>query len=258
MTNIYWSRRGYTEQEFKQAVASSCGWADVIRALGRTPSGGNYESTKSLAKILEVDTTHFTRSTGKRTKPTGKSIPLQEVLVDNRSTSSDGLRKRLIAEGVLAEKCSAPFCTLPEVMIDPFTGKETKYKLELDHINGKKADNRLENLRLLCPTCHSYTDTYRGKNINGGVRVAICTKKYKVRRVKKEKTLVFCGCGSVLSRRAKICLSCYNAKKVKKIDWPSTQELLDRVKATSYTQVGKELGVSDNAVRKRIRNYPIV
>ncbi len=37
--------------------------------------------------------------------------------------------------------------------------------LELDHINGRRDDNRLDNLRILCPNCHAQTETYRGKNI---------------------------------------------------------------------------------------------
>lgn len=43
-----------------------------------------------------------------------------------------------------------------------------KLTLELDHTNGDNKDNRLENLRFLCPNCHSQTPTYKGKNINNG------------------------------------------------------------------------------------------
>ncbi len=69
---------------------------------------------------------------------------------------SANLRKRLIAEGLKEARCE--ICKLDEWLGRPIP-------LQLDHINGDRTDNRLENLRLLCPNCHAQTDTYCGKNI---------------------------------------------------------------------------------------------
>lgn len=66
------------------------------------------------------------------------------------------LRDRLVREGFLEFKCA--FCG-----IDFWRGQPLS--LELDHINGNKHDNRLENLRILCPNCHSQTETYSGRNV---------------------------------------------------------------------------------------------
>jgi 5-methylcytosine-specific restriction endonuclease McrA len=82
---------------------------------------------------------------------------LSTILIkDKLYSSSHRLKKRLIAEGIFERKCSS--CLNTE-----WAGKPIP--LELDHINGDRSDNRIENLRLLCPNCHAFTITYRGRGI---------------------------------------------------------------------------------------------
>jgi hypothetical protein len=88
--------------------------------------------------------------------PRPKAKPLSEYLVaDGRKNSRAHLKDRLIRAGLLKDECS--ICSISE-----WRGR--KLVLELDHIDGDGRDNRLENLRLLCPNCHSQTDTFCGKN----------------------------------------------------------------------------------------------
>lgn len=88
-------------------------------------------------------------------QPRDRKLTLEDMLVTDRPKTSRGyLKKRLIDEGVFEERCS--ICGLVDWLGD-------KLVLELDHINGKNSDNRLENLRLLCPNCHSQTQTYCNK-----------------------------------------------------------------------------------------------
>lgn len=85
-----------------------------------------------------------------------QEIPIEEVLIENSTYARQHLKRRLLKEGLLTDVCAE--CGLAEV----WNGKPIV--LHLDHINGTNNDNRLENLRLLCPNCHSQTKTYCGRN----------------------------------------------------------------------------------------------
>jgi hypothetical protein len=140
------------------AAAAMC---HTVRGLFRfldLPYDG-FAHARMVRRLREegVDTSHFLgqrANTGR--KFPGRAKPLAEILVVGGSYSTHTLRRRLIEEGVLEPECSC--CRLR-------TWNERPIPLELDHINGDRSDNRLENLRLLCPNCHAQTDTYRGRNI---------------------------------------------------------------------------------------------
>ena len=93
-----------------------------------------------------------------KSRVTNKKKAIDRFLRDGTSISNHAVKKRLEWLGV--EQCCAQ-CGVIE-------WRGQVLPLELDHINGKSTDNRLENLRLLCPNCHSLTETWRGKNINNG------------------------------------------------------------------------------------------
>ena len=90
----------------------------------------------------------------------GKDLtPLENIFNETSVYSTTFIRSKILSRGMKEYQCEG--CGL-----DEWQGQ--KLGLDLDHINGNNRDNRLENLRFLCPNCHSLTHTYKGKNINSG------------------------------------------------------------------------------------------
>jgi len=146
----------YTEDQFIQAVKTSTSVRQVLSKIGVKEAGGNYKVAKEKIKRLNLDISHFTGMSwlkGQTHKHTTK--PIEYYLTEDSYHQSYKLKLRLIAEGIKLHKCEK--CGIIE-----WRGKPTP--IELDHINGNNRDNRLENLRLLCPNCHAQTSTYRGRN----------------------------------------------------------------------------------------------
>ena len=85
----------------------------------------------------------------------GPKRPIEEYLVFGKYCQSNNLKKRLLNEGLKEHKCE--MCGITE-----WNGQPTP--IELDHIDGNRYNNTIENLRILCPNCHAQTDTYRGRN----------------------------------------------------------------------------------------------
>lgn len=125
------------------------------------------------------------------------------------------LKKRLIKLGVLADRCS-------QCGQRPFWN-EKPLVMVLDHINGVADDNRIENLRLLCPNCNSQTDTFSGRKL----------------RIK-----YFCQCGKEKLKNSLRCQGCNNQNR-HTTPHPGKEVLMKQVNEMKY-------GVSDNAVRKWI------
>lgn len=230
----------WSEDEFKKAVELSTNYADVCRKLSLKPLGGNYRTVQKYVKVYGLSILHFVKPTAEnlhkgRVKDTRA---LSELLVKSeiyKSTST--LKRRLIDEGLFEYKCHNPNCIVDKSMSLNWAG--AKLTLHLDHISGDNTDNRIENLRLLCPNCHSQTITYCGKNASHAKPKKTCS-----------------DCGKIVHKQSTKCKSCAGkSREPTKANWPDTATLKQMIEKDGYLAVGRALGVSDNAVRKRIRNH---
>ena len=86
-------------------------------------------------------------------------VPNEEVFIENSHYSNEMVKQRIVKQNLLEYRCVT--CG-----VDSWQGETIV--LDLDHINGDNLDNRLSNLRYLCPNCHSQTSTYKGRNKNTG------------------------------------------------------------------------------------------
>ncbi|MFD3681587.1 HNH endonuclease [Streptomyces sp. NPDC058613] len=139
----------------RNAVAASQSWAEALRRLELPDNGGWRSSLKAWVLESQLDTSHFLgQAHGRGKRGQAPARPPEDILVKHdgkRRTRTSSLRRALREIGVL--ECCDTCGTPPEWLGDPMT-------LEIDHINGDWSDDRRENLRLLCPNCHSITSTW--------------------------------------------------------------------------------------------------
>ncbi len=150
-------KRSWTIQQLENAVKKSFSYRQVLAKLNLREAGGNYEQIKKYIKEYRLNAKHFKgRGWNLGMRGIGKPlIPIEKILVKNSFFQSFKLKKRLFAAGLKPKHCE--LCGWKE------RTKNGYLPLELDHINSDRHDNRLENLRILCPNCHSLTDGYRGR-----------------------------------------------------------------------------------------------
>ena len=249
--------RNYIDSDIIAAVKNNLSIAGVLRELGLKGKGGNYTTISQAFKRLELDTSHFTGQghLKGRNHSWAIKIPLEDILVkDSTYCNNSNLKKQLFEKGLLENKCQ--LCELES----EWKGKPIV--LRLDHINGINNDNRLENLRMLCPNCDSQLDTFAGRNTTNslkiGERINIENKpienkpNVKNKYIKKKNCSV---CISIIadSNKSGLCLSCAQRKSVGRINRPKKELLIKEVKEAGYSSVGRKYGVSDNAIRKWIK-----
>lgn len=153
-------KRKYNDIELIDAVKSSISIREVLGKLGKAQQGGgSYNQIKQDIQRLNLSTSHFMgcgHLKGK-THTWSPKISLEEILIEHSSyTNRTFLKSRLIKEKLIENKCSE--CGLGTIWNDK------QIVMILDHINGINNDNRLENLRMICPNCNSQQKTFAGRN----------------------------------------------------------------------------------------------
>ena len=150
--------RKWSDQDLVNAVKSSFSVRQVLKILGLVPAGGNYQHVQRIIMEMKLDTSHFLGrgwSAGMKFHFRPK-MSLESVMVENSGYQSHKLKQRLFDAGIKSVQCE--LCGWAE------RAPDGRIPVELDHINGNHFDSRLENLRILCPNCHSLQSTHRGIN----------------------------------------------------------------------------------------------
>lgn len=253
----------YTEENLRKAVLASTSYSATLRKLGRRPAGGNHDVLKKKIKKFGIDISHFDPYQKGVSRGGTKARSLSEILVKDSIYNRHDLKKRLIKAGMLINKCS--LCGQGDIWM----GKPMS--LVLDHINGVNDDNRISNLRLVCPNCNATLDTHCGRNIKiAGPKppkstCPECSQSFQPSRSNPNRKYCSAECHSKLRARlarniSKTAKSRNNKRgaprpHTRKVKRPPYKKLLGEVKKNGYLATGRKYGVSDNAIRKWIKFY---
>lgn len=147
--------RSWTDDQLKEAVKVSDSLCEAIRRLGLRPVGGNYKSIKKHIQNMCIDISHFQRLAmlgPLKNRNSRSKIPDDLIFRKNGVWMGTRLRKRVLSDGRIQYEC--------EICLNQGIHEGKPLTLQLDHKNGDHRDCQWENLRWLCPNCHTQTPTY--------------------------------------------------------------------------------------------------
>ena len=246
----------YSREILNDVVKECISVAEVCRRFGISDRGSSNTLMKRRIQSFNIDMSHFLgirSNSGKRhrggnvSKLTPKDIFVYGRISPNREKLHI-LRRALNDIGIKRE-CSE--CGLGE----EWNGK--KLILHIDHINGDPLDNRINNIRYLCPNCHTQTNNYGHLNIKYDKHKNMVPSNH----ADNPNDIFYIECSEChlefeigpRGKNRKYCSYECAQKSRQKIDWPDN--LPELVQNSSKRAIAKMLGVSDVAVSKRLRNH---
>ena len=215
----------FSDEQFCEIILTSTSYTEALRKLGYSGGGNSNKVLKERIEKLGLDTSHFNSYTSYSFSK--KKLENEEWFIKNCNRDNKSSKKRLLEMGV-ANKCA--ICGLL-----PVWNNQTLI-LQLDHIDGDNTNNEISNLRLVCPNCHTQTETFCNRNKN--VYSPKCLK-----------------CNQKISGSGKtgLCISCSSINRRRFKDRPSKSILLKQVESIGYVATGKMYNVSDNTIRKWLK-----
>lgn len=232
ITSRVWA---FTKEKMQEILDTSSSYQEVLEKVGlQNRTGNNIVSVKRRIEIenLSEDKLNQNREI-KRLEQVSKlnrnsEIPNELVFCQNSRTCRTGVKAKIRKYNLIEYKCG--LC--PNIGIH----RGIPLSLQLDHINGINDDNRIENLRFLCPNCHSQTESFSNKKL---------------------KAINHCECGKKIGLKSKRCFECAmktaakekkTSDRNKKINWPDPAELQKLLWLKPTSLLAKDLGVSDVAI----------
>jgi len=246
----------YTDDELKATVAECFNLSHIIRTL-KINKIYHYK-IREFIENNNLSTAHF--------KIVYKHTPYN----GNKIRSFTSFKKKLLNEGKLINKCA--ICKMDPIWNDK------PLMLQLDHINGDHSNNRIENLRLLCPNCHTQTDTYTGRNskkdtvktgklVIENIRSNKDKKKYTIKETPINKIVSnntdiqltkcsICSKDIRCDSKSDVCRLCYN-KSIRIVERPSYKDLIDEINKNSVLTTARKYDVSNTTILKWVKFYEI-
>ena len=268
--------KNFSEEEFNNLVKESKSYRDLSSRLGYSvDAGGSITSVKNAIQFYNSDISHFLHQSWNKENYDYRSFEFGSIKSKGKTTLDPIISLR-------GRKCEC--CGIENWLDKPIN-------LEIHHKDGNRLNNNLNNLQLLCPNCHSYTETFRGKNILakrivseedfvhaleiapsihwalkkigltpvGGnyIRARELIFKYNIEHLikikeekkEKEKEKNYCSCGAIITKGYQKCQDCIH-KEQRIVERPDRETLKNLVKIKTFTELGKQYGVSDNSIRK--------
>lgn len=232
----------FTKEELAEIVKNSTNMREVIKKIGyNATSGSNNRTVKSRLEKYGIDYSHFTSNI------LTKVIRSEEnVFIENSTATQKVLREWYKKGNYTKYKCS--ICGQEPI----WQGKDLT--LILDHINGHNHDDRLENLRWVCPNCNQQLDTTGFKN-----KIKLNQEEFKndyfLNQNLQSENLNnnYCiDCGKKISKKSIRCNECESKHRIIPLEnMPITrEELKGLIRTLPFTTIALRFGVTDNAIRK--------
>jgi hypothetical protein len=194
-----------SKEQFEQYAKESNNWKELMSKCGYTNFGCRTYLKKKL-ELFDINISHFT------SQSTNKKYSFEDIFKENSTyTTMKCIKNKLINQFNWKYECSS--CKLSEWM-------GQKIPIEIDHINGIHTDNRIENLRFLCPNCHALTDTYKGRNIKNKEH-----SKEKYHQLSLNK--ICNNCNNNKHKNSEYCLKCHIELKLHKSFVKSQNKCVD-------------------------------
>lgn len=229
----------------EEHVKNANSLADILRKLNCATVPHNYSALKQRLNEEGIDYKNIRlgwgSNKGRKFKPKARSLEdcKKQVFIIDAKISKTQVKAYLKRYNLIEYKCAE--CGLE---------KEWNYKplaLQIDHINGKSEDHRLENLRWICPNCHSQTATFAGR----------ASRRQAIER--------FChDCGIKINKKYigkyNTCRSCSDKKrgiKTRKIERPTKIELKEMLEILPVLAIAKKYNITSNAIRQWCEHYKL-
>ena len=207
-------------------------------------TGGAIQVLRKYSALWGISADHFDPYDAVRGSGLQRRRPLEEILVQDSTFARNHLKERLYDAGLKRPTCE--LCGQGELWYGHVTG------MILDHVNGVSDDNRLENLRIVCPNCAATLETHCAKTrrlVRAERECIRCRVTFRPKYANQR----YCSreCGRRWYRAG------VPRPDARKVDRPPYPQLLREVHALGFSATGRRYGVSDNAIRKWIRAYEI-